>query len=253
VFCKGTPVTGEHAWPAWIGEAFRANNPNTKAFGYKHTGRKALHMKRLDIRVKRICKVCNGGWMSDLESRAAPLLTTMIFQPGQTIDIGMTEQALIAQWAYKMALMLDFTNPRRTIPDALYSAFHESQHKVPETASVWTAAYDWDWRIANYWQLDSHLRKTPAGVDPKGAPAEMSMFKTTIAVGCALFQIIDRIGGQQRVEFRDSAYAPLFLRLIPLDRDTVRWPPSGRIIPTDHWDAIKNEQTWFALPPDPPG
>jgi hypothetical protein len=49
-----------------------------------------------------VCASCNGGWMSDLEARASPLLSPLV--GGQPQPLGIEEQAFIAIWAVKTTM-----------------------------------------------------------------------------------------------------------------------------------------------------
>jgi hypothetical protein len=51
------------------------------------------------VKTKLVCKECNGHWMSDLETRAAGLLTPMIL--GEARSLSIDEQAFIAVWGTK--------------------------------------------------------------------------------------------------------------------------------------------------------
>lgn len=181
--------------------------------------------------------------MSDLESKAAPILKRMVVGSRSPVEVSVAAQDTLARWAYKMSLMLDCTNPRRVLPDHLYSAFHDRGHLLPESALVWTAAYNTDRMFANYWQLES--RPPP----PLGAlgPHPSEICKTTFTLGLALFQVLERLPGESVIVILESAYSPLFLRLFPrLGPDPILWPPQMRAMPHDLFDTIANEQTWLA-------
>jgi hypothetical protein len=46
-----------------------------------------------------VCKTCNHGWMSDLESPAKRLLPSMMLAPGQALSLTATDQATLAAWS----------------------------------------------------------------------------------------------------------------------------------------------------------
>lgn len=77
------------------------------------------HSKRMvgdiiDFQVKRVCGPCNHGWMSELESRAQPLLTR-IFN-GSTTTLTPAHQLLLATWATKTAIVFRYIGERMCDP-----------------------------------------------------------------------------------------------------------------------------------------
>lgn len=78
---------------------FTTNGPN---------GRKVT-AKVIEITADTVCRECNHGWMSDLESKCAPILKPML--KGQPQGLDLERQTLLAQWATKTAMTLDQTVP----------------------------------------------------------------------------------------------------------------------------------------------
>lgn len=108
VFCgqgiaRGTPP--EHVIPQWIARAY----PDAM-FTTKHSSGRVVKSKVIDIRAHSVCTDCNHGWMSDLETKASPLLKPML--KGHAQGLSIEQQVLLAQWATKTAMTLDQTYPR---------------------------------------------------------------------------------------------------------------------------------------------
>ncbi len=66
--------------------------------------------RSFDIQIRCVCRACNQGWMSDLESRTRPVLEPMI--RGETVQIDPITQDLLAQWSLKTLAMLHFIHPK---------------------------------------------------------------------------------------------------------------------------------------------
>jgi len=94
----------EHVIPQWISRAY----PNAM-FTTKHRDGRVITSKVLEITVETVCKDCNHHWMSDLETRASPMLKPML--KGETQGLSIEQQVLLAQWAAKTAMTLDQTFP----------------------------------------------------------------------------------------------------------------------------------------------
>jgi hypothetical protein len=67
-----------------------------------------------EIKTDVVCKDCNGGWLSDLETRASNLLPPILAGDSQTLPVG--DQAFLAVWAIKTAMMWQ-TVPPNERPD----------------------------------------------------------------------------------------------------------------------------------------
>src|SRR4051794_25997753 len=85
-------LSNEHVIPQWMSMAFAdrfwAVSPNLAIKGAHRwqdgDDSRRSPMKRIDILVPT-CRACNNGWMSVLEERARPILTSLVF--GESVDI----------------------------------------------------------------------------------------------------------------------------------------------------------------------
>src|ERR1700737_138002 len=73
-----------------------------------------LSAGHIAAKTRSVCKMCNTGWMSDLEQRSKPLLVGMM--KGQTRTLYLVSQRIVATWAYKTALMLQEAATSRNHP-----------------------------------------------------------------------------------------------------------------------------------------
>jgi hypothetical protein len=140
VFCGATKTTREHAWPEWVRDEFqRPKLLNQRARGSSIDDR-AFSAPPFTAIVNRVCAACNNGWMSDLETRAKPLLKP-VFQ-GRGREIHKEGQRMLAAWAFKTAVMLEYTHPdARTITKAERTALYE-RHEAPSDCQIWIGAYN---------------------------------------------------------------------------------------------------------------
>jgi hypothetical protein len=56
----------------------------------------------INTTVRAFCKSCNNGWMSDLESKAKPILEPML--TGTPKALGTSDQTLLATWVIKTGM-----------------------------------------------------------------------------------------------------------------------------------------------------
>jgi hypothetical protein len=101
-------LTREHVWPQWVRphlehEAGPGTNTRTiiRAERTESTSYKA---QPAHLTVKCACEECNGGWMSQLEERAKPILLPMI-EDRAPVKLGSREAVIVATWAIKTALV----------------------------------------------------------------------------------------------------------------------------------------------------
>src|SRR6516162_2332321 len=78
-FCPSTAdLTGEHLWSHWMDDLF----PGKKRFTSKNEKGEIIKQwedASLSWKAKVVCRRCNNGWMSDMESKhAKPAMTGLI-------------------------------------------------------------------------------------------------------------------------------------------------------------------------------
>ena len=118
VFCGQTRrLTNEHVWPKWVSECL------CERFGrFMHYTRRVTATddattptgtyRYLNVTAKAVCRDCNGGWLSGFENQIKPLAAPLIIgEPTVALALAPESQALLAAWAYKMAMLLDVAHP----------------------------------------------------------------------------------------------------------------------------------------------
>jgi hypothetical protein len=103
IFCENQANSLEHLWPLWILKLV----PKPDAIRLKIGNSPARIIKKVEQKIKVVCEKCNGGWMSDLESDVKPTLGRMIQDSPITLNV--KDQADIAAWAVKVAMVLETT------------------------------------------------------------------------------------------------------------------------------------------------
>lgn len=150
VFCGHPETTNEHVFPQWLREVIprKGTVPGGKI---THTWEappgstsesRAWEANKLTFQAKIVCqRMCNGGWMNNLENTARPFLEPMIQGRGRTLYDAGREQ--IAYWALKTSLTADYAQEEehRSVPAADYPALYAAQGVLPNTF-VWLAACD---------------------------------------------------------------------------------------------------------------
>jgi hypothetical protein len=223
-FCgyAGTNFDPEHWIPRWLS---RELIPGL-ASGVIHNmpGLPSWEAKLFEIVLPHVCKTCNGGWLSDLESDAKPYVLPFIL--GNSVP--MTEQGmrLVASWCYFKAISLELGRPSEHRPTHDWSVYRNFKasgvppypncslalgyRQIEETSPIWV------------WWRSRGLSFTSG---QSGVPS-IDGYRTTILIG---YLVADAIGAALPVEV-DIEHPEGFHVLWPLARTggTFSWPPEKR-------------------------
>ena len=138
IFCGGRPVTAEHVLPKWLAgilQQGRGRFLGTVEYvraGQPAQARPHVSRKELLAPVRIVCKDCNGGWMSQLQTDAKVLLEPMVLDQGRTW-MASEDQALLARWAALTALLLGYSeSPPRPAPPERLAWLRECEGAPPD-------------------------------------------------------------------------------------------------------------------------
>src|SRR5438309_4446880 len=105
-FCqKPKHISEEHIFARWISELLGAHLPDMTVrhtLTRDNTTGAPWFANRINQVVRMPCTDCNGGWMSDLESYVAPIISPMILDQG-LVTLGLIPQVVVARWAMRIA------------------------------------------------------------------------------------------------------------------------------------------------------
>lgn len=139
IFCAKSKPTREHVIPAWLSDVLPGDGEFNFTRQQEDGSVSSWSTSALNLTVKRVCGPCNHGWMSQLESRAKPLLTPLIH--GQAGTFGRHEQTLMATWATKMAIVVEQTRSGRPMIPTEYRRHVYERQEPPPGTHVWMARY----------------------------------------------------------------------------------------------------------------
>jgi hypothetical protein len=131
-FCGKDDVTKEHLFARWIRDTYRefmTRGPSAMALERDDSVVWQYSGDTLEQGVNGFCARCNNGWMSQLEVRAASVMQPMIRgEITGPVKMRYTEQAKVASWAMKTALVLQQLHPTVSfIPTSDYRDFCRKQ------------------------------------------------------------------------------------------------------------------------------
>ena len=141
-------MSGEHIFANWISRVIDAGPRRTQVIRSHETSEGAKTQtftgEPLQQTIKRVCKICNEGWMAELESEAKPVMKPMLLDE-QPVVLDALEQELLARWAIKTALVMSkaMINPGPGFPPTVeqYHWFYEHRRPLPGSV-VWIGRSD---------------------------------------------------------------------------------------------------------------
>jgi hypothetical protein len=132
-----------------------------------------------------VCRACNSGWMSGLETATKPILRPLMLGQAQHLD--RKDQTILATWACVKNMVAEFSDPATRSTDAAELARMYVKQLPPTRASVWIAKHQgalWTTRYVHRGMRISHGAVKPGNDPPLNGQA------TTFAVGAVIFHLL---------------------------------------------------------------
>lgn len=128
--------------PEWIADLLRVRRVTTTASRNGAPARTWQSVGSFGQRMKHVCESCNSGWMSDLETIAAPTLTRLILPRNPLSSIDPDEQLVIASWLWKVCVVLECATGSRYFNDAERRCLFDGPGEPPHrTVRMWMGVY----------------------------------------------------------------------------------------------------------------
>lgn len=167
--------------------------------------------------VNSVCRECNGGWMSDLESLATRIIKPMI-HASREIWLDSDEQLIVASWLWKTAVVHEYNTGEVYFTDEERTCLTTAGSPPDADVFVWLALVDGD--------LDAYIRGGPCSFsDNTGSRVSAYMMSLHIKHFGAQLLCFRRppdlsVSLESRLNFNQAQ-----LRVWPESPRAVRWPP----------------------------
>jgi hypothetical protein len=222
-FCGETAnITGEHLWSAWFGKGLggaRCMVSRQEVNGeVKHWSKKSL-----DEKANVVCKVCNSGWMSRLESKVKAIIGDMAFH-GTPKVLQPDEVATLAAFAFKCFVVADLMHDNRVIFFKRYDRWTFAKNlTIPPNVQMWAGRVE-----GNHGMSDLGFFSSPPNFRHG---FESAVF--TYSIGHVLLQVVTSLWnkrGPRRRGFpnysHSGAWATALTQFWPSSDKPVEWSPS---------------------------
>ena len=245
-FCGdgGVEINKEHVWPSWLGTAIMAD-ANAPQMRLERGGKtKMLEVgERVELQTRCACKdKCNGGWMSQLETKVKPFFEPMAVQGALTL-LDQNRRSARAAWAIKTAMVYEFLNSNVV-------KFFTSEERRHVMTYVEPPAHIQIW-IGDFLG-PSRTHGTPVYKTPAGSALAANAYAVTFTAKRFLMQVLAVRDAQYRIEggapTMDGWGENTILKIWPNQggANIMSWPPSTPIT-DDNLDAFEN-RFWPPVP-----
>lgn len=148
IYCGTTGVTNEHIIPQWLGKIIGRSEP-TNSLSHKLYGRGATIIDEEwserpgdghTVTVRRVCKSCNGGWMSKMQATVKPLIIEML--SGDHLVLHRLHQTRLAAWSAMTFMNGDFRRPFSSAIPQEDRTYLLNNQLAPRSWYIWIGRYE---------------------------------------------------------------------------------------------------------------
>jgi hypothetical protein len=103
--------TAEHVFAQWFRSLFAVQTLSMFRATLAGERQRVRRPPVNNITMRRVCKLCNNGWMSELEVAVEPIMSAVL-QGIDVDELGDPELKIVAKWSAKTAITLSYTTPQ---------------------------------------------------------------------------------------------------------------------------------------------
>ena len=209
------PLTEEHAFPDWVRRIFASDGNDIDLSDRREgvTQRERMWTNQSgEVTVRTVCRCCNNGWMSALESRCQPFLEGLIL--GRRTKLAPGQLAELATWAVKTAWVFQSQTPlSSTAAAGDRKMLATPPHSIPVNVAVALGAFrePADRVMCAAWY-------TAGSSTGESGPIDCS--RSTLVVGRVVL-VVEQVPDVSH----GGAVAPEWVPLIPTPTTPKAWPP----------------------------
>jgi hypothetical protein len=241
IFCDNQSGSTEHVWPDWlIKEVGRIIDDPAAPMSYVRTAGSGDLMwvedaqEGLEVEVTCVCHTCNQKWMKKLEDRVSIYGKPMMH--GQPVSIGQVQQAQIARWATKTAIVFECDTPGSPRTPRYRCIQTKLGKEPPITTQVFLAHYSGP-RLLDRWRYTwtRHVDEDPEHVS-----------LTSLLFGEVLVYVFANPWNRHQRPI-SALSTDCMIPLLGGQPSNVDWPPPVSI--TETMFLTLRSADWIGLPP----
>lgn len=244
IFCGSSKeLTREHVFPDWLSSMFDKKIQGTNVVRGDNLDR-TWQSSLFQDKIKAICKTCNNGWMSNIESDVKGVLTKLAFTY-DAHNLTFEDQRKLALWVQKTTLVISrATGGKFDIPSSFYEQLHQQKQplenllvtmgwRLPLTDLQTQPLASFEIKQVSHAVVD----KDSVEIAKKQVEDGGLIWASSLVLGNVVFQVIgsNLDGGEVTVGGIDSRILP---HIHPYDKD-LSWPTEWPIEAVGGLDAVR--------------
>jgi len=145
VFCEGGDLTKEHFWPDWASALLPKYAGNLRVEQFLTITERTRLAAPPDVssrqgqtwtkKIRAVCRSCNNGWMSALESAAKPILTPLITTQEHILTV--EAMTTLAQWIALKVMVGERNHPEESVTPLEDRAKFRTALEIPQNFRTW--------------------------------------------------------------------------------------------------------------------
>jgi hypothetical protein len=137
IFCGGPANSREDVWPCWMTSRFVAPGTMEQQRG-PDLRMRAWRVDRPVLVVKRDCRTCNNGWMSQLQDRGKPVIERLWDEAQATLDVD--DCKALSLWAVMTSMVLQtFDDQDKWLYSDCERTLMWHEQRIPSFIGIWIA------------------------------------------------------------------------------------------------------------------
>ena len=219
IFCHGRANSKEHLWPKWLVDSVVLDRSSTIEMMFA-TRPDVIIDDGKYVTCRCVCKKCNEGWMSKLETGTKPILEPLIYDSSSPLDY--VKQLALSIWTTKTAMVYECVKGQ-----AAFYTPADRQHLLawrtpPPDTLIWIGRYENSFTLF----VENHYLSNPrnANVLSEGCVTTFAMGRLVIQVFTARRSPHGK-GRSINVAKKEGEWDRLLIQIWPALEEVVRWPP----------------------------
>ncbi|MGY3212555.1 hypothetical protein [Mucilaginibacter sp. HD30] len=245
VFCGGLPLIEQHLFPQWINNIYPDPTFNYMQNTMKASFQNGIFDENNSVekkqgktsakRTKNVCRICNGGWISDLEVKAKPLLIDLIDL--KNIKICDEQKATLSSWMALMSIMLGYDKHSVQVVKKDERVYLKENLSPSSSWEIWIGRSQSEKYKRSFScraiSLNSPFEILSGNVEPH---AQVAIF------GIKNFVFLTKYNAKKGITFAENQILiDNYARIWPLDGSQLDFPRKGSITEEEFNDFIYNK------------
>jgi len=242
LFCPNRAGTLEDIWPLWVIKSVGADPVSPTEF-WNTVNAPPLRWPGPKFKTRKLCRNCNNGWMSGLESAVRRTMGGLINDIA--IEVDAEQQLALALWTVKTAMVIEGVKQAK---NGFYTPEDRGTFRQnlipPSQTAVWVG------RCNESNNLHAEARKLHVSNPTATNPLEDGC-ATTFVVGRLVIQVLsikrkaDMMHGNLRLRMRSGPWNVKLVQVWPVEKQSVTWPPPQSFSDLD--DGLRDLRRRFAV------